>query len=422
MDFTSESPLPTDKKFHNFSWDILSFILEGKSAIDLPALAISSRTEAYKFLQHYGYDYNKAEDRIIVEDIFSEAIRFIKTYFCNCPAVFPEELLVPPELERLSDVRTLLIWASASDKSERQAWSCAVLRVMHTIHHLNNTESSDFFQEIKRQILDRFKLNIHIDASTGHPVLGHGAFAVPLYCVDYKEEKSRDSLIIKLLQKPKNVSEKIHDRLGVKFVTANKVDALRVLRCLTRSNMIMFANVTPDRSRNNLLNLPGYRRIYEQLALQNFDSEASLEKAYIDLINSYEGQALLGDENVPSASSPTLNHSNPNSSDAYHSIQFTVQQLVKVANPSYFTGRRIRVQLEKSHMGPELESMLREFEGSDGNKERRILFPIEVQIIDKENYRLSIEGPASHDAYKERQLKHACRRVMAGLIAFYQLP
>ncbi len=394
---------------HYFSWDILRFILDGESPIDLPELAIYSREEASDFLRHYGYDLEIPEELQIVRDILGEAIGFIKTYFCPGISEFPIPLTLPQEFERINDIRDLLVIASGTSNKERQLWACAILRVMHTIHHINHVVRLEFFQEIKRQVLDNFKRNI-VQDSKGNPVLGSGPCAVPLYQVFYKEEKERDSVILKLLQKARNVSEKIHDRLGVKLVTHTKLDALLVLRYLRQHNIIMFANVTPGRSRNKLINLAKYRRIFEEIAEDVTDmNEEEREREFIRLARLSE--ANDDDEDLDFSKA----EKNPYSSTDYNSVQFTVQQLVKLENPGFFTARRLRVQLERYHLGPDLEGLLNELEGPSANREQRMLFPLEVQIIDYENYLKTTEGSASHAEYKRRQIAAAYTRVMGPL-------
>lgn len=391
-----------------FSWDTLRFVLEGLSPIDLPALAVANRGEAQSFLVQYGYDMENPQERDIVRDLLAEAVHFIKAYFCKGTSKHPEALVVPAEIERINDCRDLLVWASLPGINERQAWACAVLRVMHTINHLNNTMRVEFFPEIKRQVLDRFKQNIHY-ADDGSPVLGRGPLSVPLHAIMYKEEKSRDSLIMKLLHKTNNVAEKVHDRLGVKLVTSNKFDVLRVLRLLRQTNITMFANLTPGRSRNTLLDLDSYRQIYDQLLeVTPGCSEEELEHKFTELVEAQEAVTEAAVTDPAKAN----NVRNPFSSPDYQSIQFTVQQLVKLENPGFFKARRMRVQLEKYHLGPDLEGLLDELEGPGAEREMRILFPLEVQLIDKENYHKSIVGTASHDEYKKRQTEAACDRVM----------
>ncbi|MBQ7529929.1 TIGR04552 family protein [bacterium] len=393
------------------SWNITRFIVEGNSPIDLNALSVHDRSQAYRFLLNYGYDMNVATARESLEEIFAESLRFIKQYFCHGHSQCPVYLKLPEEIERLNDVRDLLVWASQPRTSDRQAWSCAVLRVMHTIHHLDNTMRVEFFPEIKRQILNRVKEHVS-QLDDGTFLLGHGPNAIHLYGVYYKEEKTRDSLIFKLLHKPKNVSEKIHDRLGVKFVTYNRLDVLRTIYYLYNNNVIMFANLIPGRSRNTLLNMEKCHTIFSRLFMLSQQEVTFNDELLQELNDQLEASAREDARNLTSGREAY----NPSSSSDYQSMQFTAQQLVKLENPGFFKTRRMRVQLEKYHIGPDLEGLLQELEGPGAEKERQLLFPLEIQIIDKLNYQQSIEGTASHEAYKQRQQDLAFLRVLAGLV------
>lgn len=392
---------------HDFSWEILRFILEGSSPIDLPALALMNRDEASQFLLHYGYDLDDDEDREVAWRVHLEAVAFIKRYFSADPSD-PKEppLVVPGEVERPNDLRDLLVWASERDGSDRQAWACAVLRLMHTISHVNHTMRTEFFPEIKRQILDRFKQHVYQDPD-GKLFLGRGPLAVPLLGIYYKEEKSRDSLILKLLHKPHNVAEMIHDRLGVKMITPSRFEALRALRYMRQNNLILFVNVTPGRSRNTLVDLDHFRDLYEQITegLTGL-SEEKRDLEFLELLRQRSEELGDLDSRIE----------NPFTSPEYRSIQFTAQQLVKLDSPGFQRARRMRVQLEKYHLGPDLEGLLRELEGPQEERELRLFFPLEVQILDEENYRRSLDGAASHAEYKQRQLKAARVRVMARLL------
>ncbi|MGM9999631.1 MAG: TIGR04552 family protein [Candidatus Bruticola sp.] len=397
-----------------FSWEIIDFMLEGKSPIDLAALTAEDRAQAHKFLLNYGYDYNSKEAKDTVDEIFAEALRFIKAYFVHGHSGCPTYFTIPSEIERLNDVRDLLIWASGPHNTERQAWSCAILRVMHTIHHLDNTMRAEFFPEIKRQILDKFRQNV--TEVNGQVYLGSNNDMLPLYGVYYKEEKSRDSLIMKLLHKPKNVAEKIHDRLGVKLVTYTKLDVLRVLYYLYTHNVIMFANLIPGRSRNTILDLEKCQRIFADLLESEKENDCiEREKKLDQLVNQLN---TISPQELAAMAEEKKNY-NPLSSSDYQSLQFTVQELVKLENPSFFKARRLRTQLEKYHLGPDLEGLLQELEGPVAEQEISVLFPLEVQIIDKDNYMQSIDGTASHDAYKQRQQDRACLRVLAGVFALH---
>jgi uncharacterized protein (TIGR04562 family) len=407
-------PSSAGQESESFSWDILRLILEGTSSIDLPSLSLHTREEASEFLLHYGYDLDDPHDEAETARVHVEAVSFLKRYLCqkwrvsDSASLEPDPdtapLEIPAEIERPQDLRDLLVWASAEPgSSPRQLWACAVLRVMHTISHVNNALHSDFYGEIKRQILDRYKH--HVDRRPdGSLWLGRGSQAVPLSAIYYKEEKSRDSMILKLLFKPDNVAQNIYDRIGVKIVVPTLLEAVQALQYLRTNNLIIFAHITPGRSRNTLLDLARFRRLYEEVAQEVGGADGgALNRALRERLSH------LGD-------GPSAEPDNPFSSPHYRSIQFTSRQLIKVTNPTFRKARKLRAHLERYHLGPDLEALLDDLEGPEQAREIRFFFPYEVQILDEENHRLSLAGAASHAEYKLRQLQATRRRILGRLL------
>ena len=49
-----------------FSWELLQFMLEGRSSLDLPQLQIHNEKEAFLFAQNYGYDLEDPVQRWIL--------------------------------------------------------------------------------------------------------------------------------------------------------------------------------------------------------------------------------------------------------------------------------------------------------------------------------------------------------------------
>ena len=117
------------------------------------------------------------------------------------------------------DPRKLLLWASdlSSENQEKRLWSCAILRVLHTISHIEEVRRYSQVYNIHGQIIDHFKLFLSQGANDSL-WLGKGKNKVQLSKIDWKLRKSRESIVIKLLHKKANIAETIHDLLGIRIV------------------------------------------------------------------------------------------------------------------------------------------------------------------------------------------------------------
>jgi uncharacterized protein (TIGR04562 family) len=192
-----------------FAWETLRSFLDGVSPIDLTQLAFYSRDQAREFLLHYGYDLDRPAESQDAWNVYREALDYLGRVLCPAPIAGDVGLRVPTELSRVEEVADLLIMASSSEPMG--AWACALLRVMHTISHANHAVRSPFYPEIQKQILDLYRAHLYengtsfrgaLDGShVGGLFLGHGDAAIPLEGVYFREEKSRESLILKLLHK-----------------------------------------------------------------------------------------------------------------------------------------------------------------------------------------------------------------------------
>ena len=74
-----------------------------------------------------------------------------------------------------------------------------------------------------------------------------------------KPKKTRDSTLMKLLHKPESVAEEVFDRIGIRFVTQSRTDAVRVIHFLEQSNVIVAENIKPSRSRNTLVDTGAFK-------------------------------------------------------------------------------------------------------------------------------------------------------------------
>lgn len=331
-----------------FPFQTLRAVVGGASAIDVGRLHVEDHDDAERFLAAYGYRWDDPEEREELEYLRTTAIAFVRDVLLEPGEAIPEATMA------VTDVRELLL-AVSSDTPD--PWACGLLRVMHTLAHAESDFTDSFAEQIEAQILGRFEKWIREDAA------GLRLGDVPLVRYESRARKELHSLVLKLLHKPENVAADIFDRLGVRFVTRNRLDALLVVRFLRVNNVIMFANVKPSRSKNTLVDL------------------ARLEAAIPDAADMPSLAAEMEGWAYPDAGGDP---SNPYSAKAYHAIQFTGRQRVRVSNAS--------------------------------GEVYRFFFPFEVQVLDEASWLESRKGWASHADYKERQRQAARRRVLGGAL------
>jgi len=375
--------------------------LDGVSPIDLEALSLDTRQDAYDFLVHYGYDLSVPEELQESRDIGQEALAFLKEHLCPAPTPQDRAIEMPDSFEQGFELPDLLVMASCPQPLQK--WACAMLRVMHTISHANHAMRSSFYDQIAEQILERYKAHLHRDEE-GNCRLGHGYESVPLVEFSFREEKSRESLILKLLHKPDNVAQSVFDRIGIRLITANVLDAVLVLRYLRRNNLAIFANIMPGRSKNNLVDLQLFRGAYQEAGHLVDDEEntkhSQADQQILDLLRDQQFE--------PSMQLNPSGETNPHSSPAFRTIQFTCRQLIRVVNPL----TAVRARLERKFPGSDLDGILAPLESFGQEQVLRFFFPYEVQLMDLDNFKRTQSGDGSHANYRIRQLRTARRRVL----------
>ncbi|MBC7474261.1 MAG: TIGR04552 family protein, partial [Candidatus Sericytochromatia bacterium] len=332
------------------------------------------------FLEVYGYDLSKVGIAGEVNNIFKEAISFLENTLLPDPISKETILKIPDDIKNETDIRNILL--IASDHSNRlQSWACSVLRVMHTISHINNDISLKFFPEIQRQILDKLWSAISIN-SKGEKFLGDEEFGIKISDIDIKAKKERGSTILKLLHKIENVAADVFDQIGIRIITHDKVDALLIIRYLKKTGILDFYNVKPSRSINRLIDVKVFKKILHH----------HKERLQSGEINKIEFEKIIRQETEKDADLTSEFVSiNPYTSNEYKSIQFTCRQMIRMNYP---------------------------FDSADILKGENFcfFFPYEMQIVDIKTHNENRFGKASHEKYKEKQLISARRRVLGKLI------
>src|SRR5699024_5892852 len=106
--------------------------------------------------------------------------------------------------------------------------------------------------------------------------------------------------------------------------------------------------------------------------------------------------------------SPPEKSYNPNSSLAYHSIQFTCMQRIRVQDRDSMAITRFLDRLP----APMVRLLRNYADRLEPDATARFLFPFELQILDQHSYELSRSGLAAHHVYKERQRQSVKDRLL----------
>ncbi len=353
------------KSKHKFSlnWGYLTAITNGKSAIDLSSLALRNLHDARQFAREYGFDLdNPATVERIVRG-HREAVDFITSHF-----LAPHEAeLMPAQVRLAADPLQLLVYASQRDDHTDlvHMWSCAVLKVMHGIFYIDSDLKLRHFNTIREQVFASLDEVIHKDGDAYF--LTDGEVCLPLLHYDKKSNKGRNSILLKLLQKAAYLASDIYDHLGVRLTFATRFECLLALDTLQRVHLLSVTNIDPQRTRNTLLDLDAAKQVFVKY------------RALLDRAGRYPAALLQTmDEELKVLSTPQTRSDNPHSGSGFSSLQVTLRKMI--------------------HLHGE-------------NDDVDFFFEYEIQLMDRDSHERSLHGPASHAAYKQRQMDAAKIRV-----------
>jgi uncharacterized protein (TIGR04562 family) len=376
--------------------EVTQVILGGGSSIDLDGLQVHSHEEAWDFAFNYGYDMRVPAQRAHVLRVFEDALTFLEGVILEGTG-----LAMPAFLRELEDPLQLLVWASERSadggREPRSRWSCALLRVMHTLFHIDHNINLRFLPEIQRQVFERYDRFL---VREGGQWLLRGGYEVPLVAVERKENKDRNSVLLKMLHKPENVAETIYDQIGIRLVAEDQLGVLLVIRFLLDHHALMSTHIKPSRSRNLMIDLKALDGWME--ALPPMFQIAELDAAERQTL--CHSLALRGGHEF-----------NPHTAQDYSAVQFTARTLIRLPNPATTALEAVRQRVEKSgHSEVELGLHLGEL--IQRQEEFTFFFAHEVQVMERSGFESAQSGPASHAEYKQRQRDAARRRVLQGIL------
>lgn len=414
----SETPLldvPLSSKSHQnaknaaedywrIPWQEFEVTLGLQNIFSLRNLNVTSSERARDLLLSCGFDISRPEHMRTFELFYGEALHFIRHVLLSDDERFLYR--VPLDIFNLEDPRKLLLLASNRSPRRRyiRIWACAALKVAHALTNLEYSGRLKDIQQAREHIFGRIKSILTINHEDGTTLAKSRNLAVTLAAVDWKEAKTRQSIILKLLHKPDSIMDDVFDYLGVRFVVPNETEIPRLLRLLIETDIIIPHQVISSRTRNSLLNFSISKRLHG----------ISTDLLSTDLVTPLEFNDMC--KKIPWATAGIIDENskrtNSFTSQFYKSLQLTVRHLVRTPNPAYM-------------VIDSLSSQLRHYRGMDRDDpwlagmippEITRYFPIEIQIMDESSYDLSRFGPASHERYKAAQLKGVRQRILGSML------
>lgn len=396
-----------------FDWELLDVVIGGRSALDTKYFiaSLQSAKEVEDFLINYGVDPTQPVSQAELFGNYQEALQFTRRYFLKEGNPDGLDITIPHSFLMITDVRDLFLMSTGNFPNcsqEDRLWAEIILKIMHTILHVDKDLRSNYFSIIQTQIFDRFYKFLSRDDNDKLQFLDpNSGESISIQEFETKSKKTRDSVIIKLLHKPENVAEELFDRIGVRIVTHNKFDIVKVIRFLLKTNVVIPHNVKPSRSVNTIFNLEQFQKKHRRLVKEAIRKEYTEEEFVERLSKSLERQA--------EEKTKEEDERNPHSSKAYQSLQFTCRQLIKYRNPFVAEFSEIR-KFAKDREKDELAQKILGLDMSLISRDTRFFYPYEVQILDNDSYMINTEGEASHKEYKKGQINSVITRLFWALL------
>ncbi len=326
----------------------IRMLLRGGSVIDWHRLNFRSEAEARSLIATHEIDLSNESDVARTENTKNRAIAYLRGHF---------EFPVPKPVAK-QDLLGLLMLASS--KGHRQMCACAILKVMHIIHHLDARELLFLLPVADEEVF-------HLVEQKVYGVMA-AALAKQFPVMEFiGGRKNKDSLYTKLLSKPDVSAAQIYDKVRFRIVTSEPEDVFPILNFLQRS-IVPFNFIIPGQSTNTLLRFHDYCRAHPSLL-------KLLPRMQLPL-------------DVEDGLSPIDNRF---TAPSYRVVHFVAE--VPVVVPPRL-----------------LEAAPAEARGLG----RLIFVQTEFQVLDRETDRNNELGDASHALYKERQKLAVMNRLKMG--------
>lgn len=337
----------------------IRLILRGGSVIDWRRLNFQNREEVDAFLRLCLFRPGEPADDARMRAILEESVEYLRSVYRYRVA---DEVAEP---ETIHDLFLIASNVGAHRKWRRIA--CIVLKVMHTIYHIDSREMLHRLpiasETLARRVDERVRAWSAVLREHGAPVVEFTGSV-----------KSRESTITKLLSKRESVATQIFDKVRYRIVTEEKRDILPIMNHLT-NHLVPFNLVVPAQTENTLLSFSGL----------------------IESVSDFQ-------ELVPRLQL-----------DPYEATELEWEK--KKGRINQFSGKSYRILNFIADVPVRLDEFQPALEPVGEPREPIIVFvPVEFQLLDRETASNNEIGENSHERYKRRQQLRVLRRLSRGLV------
>ena len=120
--------------------------------------------------------------------------------------------------------------------------------------------------------------------------IGDDCCRIPLAEYRIKTGKDLFRVVTKLLLKEGNLSSAINDHLGVRFVTLDVFSAVLLIRFLRSRNILMYANILPQASKNSMAEMREIERLFGAYSAGLSPDSEPLDEAAAVSVNPYSSR------------------------------------------------------------------------------------------------------------------------------------
>ena len=398
-----------------FEWDFLEIVVGGQSALDAKYFVshMHDKDQVDSFLYGYGLNPEDPINRAELFGNFRESLQFVKRYFLKEGNPDGLDLAIPNSFYEVTEIEDIFLMATGCHKNfnsdDERLWAELLLKIMHTILHVDKDLRTNYLKIIQTQILDRFYKYLFREEERLF-VGQKGDEAIEIINFEARPKKTRDSTILKLLHKAESVAEELFDRVAIRVITKNKFDTLRIIKFFLEKNIIIPHNVKPSRTINTMIDLNKFRKYYQRIIKEalrkNFSEETFLAKVE-DCFKDLQEERGYSERNEHSLKD-------------YHSIHFTSRQLIKYRNPFFKEFNTLR-QMAREQKDSELTKKILSMDISLVARDVRFFYPYEVQIVDNLSHTRNTQGDAAHSEYKKNQIQACMNRIFKHLVALKKI-